>query len=277
ILAGSADTTITITGTNFISTSVAMVGTTALATTYVSGTQLTAVVPSASIASLSWLPLTVHTPSASSPSATVAIPVVVKMPLNVNHIVFDPYNRKLWATIGATTSTLAGNSLVSIDPETGTIGTPVPLTDTPYAIALSDSGKTLYALIASSVVRYDMTTSTVSSATVLGEGTQSLSIAPGTENELVLGSSPFPGTTEIQVYDYDTTANTVTARPGNTSMPYHYGYCPVFLNADYLINPYNTISDVYLYPVSSTGLGSASATYTGSSESGCIKTAGSVS
>lgn len=60
-------------------------------------------------------------------------------------------------------------------------------------------------------------------------------------------------------------------------MPSHYGYCPVFLNANYLINPYNTISDVNLYPVSSTGLGSASATYLSAGEqSGCMKIAGNV-
>lgn len=281
ILAGSADTTISITGTNFLPTSVAMIGTTALSTTYISSTKMTAVIPASNIASLGWLSLTVRTPSASSSSATVAIPVATTLALNVNHIVYDPYNRKLWATIGATTSTLTGNSLVAIDPATGTIGTPVTLSSTPYAIALSDSGKTLYALTPTSVFRYDMATGTVASASVptagTGMETQNFSIAPGTENELVLGTSPFAGTTQIQVYDYDTSANTVTARPGNTSMPSHYGYCPVFLNADYLINPYNTISDVNLYPVSSTGLGSASATYLSAGEqSGCMKIAGNV-
>jgi len=281
ILAGSADTTISITGTNFLPTSVAMIGTTALSTTYVSSTKITAVIPAGNIASLGWLPLTVRTPSASSSSATVAIPVATTLALNVNHIVYDPYNRKLWATIGATTSTLTGDSLVSIDPATGTIGTPVLLSSIPYAIALSDSGKTLYALTSTSLVRYDVATGTVASASVptagTGMQTQNFSIAPGTENVLVLGTSPFPGTTMIQVYDYDTSANTVTARPGNTSMPSHYGYCPVFLNANYLMNPYNTISDVNLYPVSSTGLGSASATYLSAGEqSGCMKIAGNV-
>lgn len=283
ILAGSTDTTITITGTNFYTASVAMIGTTALSTTYVSSTQLTAIIPAANLTSLGWLALSVHTPSAPSASATIAIPVAMTLALNVNHIVYDPYNRKLWATIGTTTSTLTGNSLVSIDPATGTIGTPVVLSSTPYAIALSDSGQTLYALTSTSVVRYDMTTNTASSATIPGSSitleTQSFAIAPGTENELVLGTS-FAGNAEIQMYDYDTIAGTVTARPGNTSMPSHYGYCPVLLNADNLINPYNTISDINLYPVSSTGLGSASATYTSSSpteESGCMKVAGNVS
>jgi trimeric autotransporter adhesin len=283
ILAGSANTTITITGTNFFSTSVAMIGTTALPTTYVSNTQLTTVIPADSIASLNWLPLTVHTPSASSTSATVAIPVAVTVPLNANHIVYDPYNRKLWATIGTTTSTLAGNSLVSIDPATGTIGTPVTLSSAPYAIALSDSGKTLYALTSTSVIRYDMTTSTVSNASVPGLNggavlieTESFSIAPGMENELVMGTSS-SGSTSIQVYDYDPPTNTVTARPGSAGIASHYGFCPVFLNSDYLINPYNSLAEIDLYPVTSTGLESSSATYTSpSEESGCMKIAGNV-
>jgi IPT/TIG domain. len=282
ILTGSADTTVTITGTNFLSTSVAYLGSsTALATTYVSSTEIKAVVPTASLTSLGWLALTVQTPSATSASSITAIPVVKTLAINANHIVYDPYNRKLWATIGTSTGTVPSNSLVSIDPATGTMGTPVPLSDTPYALALSDSGETLYALSATGVFRYDMTTGTVASTNVpiTGPGmeTQNFSIAPGTENELVLGTSPFAGTTEIQVYDYDTSSNTVAVRPGNTSMPSHYGYCPVFLNADYLINPYNSISNVDLYPVLSTGLASASATYlSAGEESGCMKIAGDV-
>ncbi len=269
ILAGSADTTISIAGTNFFSTSVAMIGTTALPTTQVSSTQLTAVIPAANIASLGWLPLTVRTPSASSPSATVAIPVAVTLPLNANHIVYDPYNRKLWVTIGTTTSTLAGNSLVSIDPATGSIGTPVTLSGTPYAIALSDSGKTLYALTSTSVVRYDMTTSTVSSASVPGVETESFAIAPGTENELVLGTM-LSSSTDIQVYDYDSSANTVTARAGSASIASHYPFCPVFLNSDYLFNPYK------LYPVTSTGLAPTSPYIGVGDQYGCMKIAGSV-
>jgi len=275
ILTGSTDTTVTITGSNFFPTSVAMIGATALSTTYVSSTQLTAVVPAANLASLGWLALSVQT--AGSASATIAIPVATTLALNINHIVYDPYNRKLWAAIGTTTGTPTSNSLVSIDPATGTIGTTVPLSDAPYALALSDSGNTLYAFSTTLIFRYDMTTGTISSASVPtpSMGLNS-SIAPGTENVLVLGAGSF-GTTTIQVYDYDTSTNTVTARTGSASMQSHYGFCPVFLNADYLINPYNTISDINLYPVSSTGLGSASAAYlSGSEESGCMKLAGSV-
>jgi hypothetical protein len=80
------------------------------------------------------------------------------------------------------------------------------------------------------------------------------------------------------VYDYDPSANTVTARPTGARMSYHYGFCPVFLNSDYLINPYNSVAEIDLYPVTSTGLAPSSATYTNSSlpQSGCMKIAGNV-
>lgn len=287
ILTGSADTTVTITGTNFVSTSVAYLGsTTALATTYVSSTEIKAVVPTASLTSLGWLALTVQTPSANSVSSITAIPVVKTLAINANHIVYDPYNRKLWATIGTSTGTLPSNSLVSIDPATGAMGTPVTLSDTPYALALSDSGETLYALTATLVIRYDMTTNMVSSANVPGVNgssvtlqTQNLSIVPGTENKLLLGISN-TSETDLQVYNYDTSTNTLTVHPGTSiGMPYHYGYCPVFMNADYLIDPLNSLSYVDVYPVYSSGFGLATASYRATlptEGSGCMKVAGNV-
>lgn len=63
LYAGSSDTTFTFTGTNFISSSVAMAGSTALVTTLVSSTQLTAVVPAALLASTGTLGLSVSNPS----------------------------------------------------------------------------------------------------------------------------------------------------------------------------------------------------------------------
>ena len=285
ILAASSDTTVTVTGTNFLTTSVVMTGTVALTTNYVSNTQLTAIVPASNLASLGWLPIFVRTPSATSTSTSVAIPIVLKLQLNANHIVYDQYTRKLWATISAAVNTLPGPSLVSIDPATGTIGAPIPLSSTANGLVLSDSGKTLYALTPTSVIRYDLTTKVLSSAAIPGQtgGPNSSAIygptiAPGTENELVLGISS-GGTTSIQVYDYDTGANTVTARPGSASTASHYGYCPVFLNPDYLVNPYNTIGRIDLYPVTSSGLVSSSATYNATSSAentGCMKTVGNV-
>lgn len=76
LYAGSADTTFTLTGTNFNSSSVVVSGTTSLATTLVSGTQLTAVAPAALLASVGTLSLSVSNPApggGSSQSVAVSL------------------------------------------------------------------------------------------------------------------------------------------------------------------------------------------------------------
>ncbi|MBB5344386.1 beta strand repeat-containing protein [Tunturibacter empetritectus] len=74
LYAGSADTTFTLTGTNFNSSSVVISGTTSLATTLVSGTQLTAVAPAALLASMGTLTLSVSNPAPGGGSSqTVAV------------------------------------------------------------------------------------------------------------------------------------------------------------------------------------------------------------
>ena len=76
LYAGSADTTFTLAGTNFNSLSVVASGTTSLATTLVSGTQLTAVAPASLLASVGTLSLTVSNPApggGSSQSLAVSL------------------------------------------------------------------------------------------------------------------------------------------------------------------------------------------------------------
>lgn len=63
LFAGSPDTTFTLTGTNFISSSVVTAGTTALTTNFVSTTQVTAVAPAALLAPVSTLSFAVTNPA----------------------------------------------------------------------------------------------------------------------------------------------------------------------------------------------------------------------
>jgi len=79
IYAGSPDTTFTLTGTNFDVSSVAMAGNTGLATTFVSPTQLTAVVPAAALASVGTLSLTVSNPAPGG-GTSQAVPVTLRQP-----------------------------------------------------------------------------------------------------------------------------------------------------------------------------------------------------
>lgn len=59
----ASDTTITVIGSAFVSSSIVKLGASALTTTFVSSTQLTAVVPAASLTSLTTLSITVSTPT----------------------------------------------------------------------------------------------------------------------------------------------------------------------------------------------------------------------
>jgi len=71
--AGSAAFTLTVSGTNFASGAVVNWATTALATTYVSATQLTAAVPASLIASAGTAAITVAEPAGTSAAATFTI------------------------------------------------------------------------------------------------------------------------------------------------------------------------------------------------------------
>lgn len=79
LYAGAGDTTFTLTGTNFNSSSVVMAGTTALTTTFVNGTQLTAVVPAATLAPVGTLSLSVSNPTPGG-GASQAVSVTLKQP-----------------------------------------------------------------------------------------------------------------------------------------------------------------------------------------------------
>lgn len=70
ITAGATATTITVNGTGFTKNSVVQVGGTAEATTYVSSTQLTAIIPAGQLASGSMLTIVVVDGSQSSGSGT---------------------------------------------------------------------------------------------------------------------------------------------------------------------------------------------------------------
>jgi hypothetical protein len=103
LYAGSGDTTFTLTGANFNSSSVAMAGSAALTTTFVSSTQLTAVVPAATLATVGTLSLTVSNPAPGG-GTSQAVSVTLNQP---------------------------AATLTSLSPSSATVGSsPVPVTIT---------------------------------------------------------------------------------------------------------------------------------------------------
>ncbi|MFN2977520.1 beta strand repeat-containing protein [Terriglobus aquaticus] len=269
VKAGSTDTTITATGANFASGSQIVLGSTALTTTFVSSSTLTATVPTASLTTMTWAPVSISTPApGGGTSNSLPFTVFNVVTVGLNHIVYEPYSRKLYASVSSGSTNVTGNSIVSIDPATGTFGTPVTFNTAPNLLALSNSGQTLYtnlALPSSSnytfisslpMGRVDLLSGTGASVTAnLSTSTysynstlNSMAVQPGSENTLAVGLQY--GYADL--LDYSASGNTLTQRGAPASNSYSASPCLYFLDAsDLLTLGYNT----YLYPVTATGFG----------------------
>lgn len=241
VQAGSKDTTLTINGSGFSANSTAQLGGSALSTSFVSATHLTATVPAARLASLGWSPVSVVTPAPGGGSSNVLpLSVYNVLTIGVNHILYDPYSRQIMASVGSGSSTITGNSIAAITPETGEVSTPVAIGSQPTNIALSSDGQILYSILAGSqsVARFNMLTRQAdftytppaSGSFTGGIALRGIAVQPGTENTVALDLASFTGNA---IYDFDPTAKTAAIR-GKASGPYS-GSCIQFLDATNLL------------------------------------------
>jgi hypothetical protein len=270
IESGSSDTTITVTGTGFSSGATVMLGTSALTTSYTSNTTLTATVPAAQLANLGWAAITVSNPAPGG-GASNALPLTVYsvITLGVNHILYEPYTRKIYASVGSGSTSVAGNSIAAITPETGSVGTPVYVGSQPTKMALSDDGNILYALLggANSVARFNLQTQTTeftfsppfTNYGVSSTGFRDVAVQTGSENTIVVD---FGYTSGMALIDVNPTAKTAAIRGAGTGL--YTGTSLQFYNPQtlYLFNSdtWNTLDD---YPITASGF-SYGATHTSS-------------
>src|SRR5262249_38663106 len=77
-----------------------------------------------------------------------------------------PFTRKAYATIPSTATQIAGNSVVAVDPFTGSLGSPVNVGSEPNFVAETADGRYLYITLdgAQSLTSLDLTTSTLGPA-----------------------------------------------------------------------------------------------------------------
>ena len=260
IRSGSADTTITVTGTSFSPGSAVVLGSTTLSTTYTSATTLTATVPAAQLVSMGWSPITVSSPTpGGGVSNSVPLTVYSVLSIGVNHVLYDPYSRKLMASVSTGSSTTEGKSLVAITPDTATVGTAIPLANVPTKLALSQSGQTLWIgnSTAASVARYDMLTGAMDNITIPTNLNQTyypsypteIAVQPGTENTLAMAIGTYYYGTGI--FDYSTTTRTLTAR--SNILTYSTFSCLSFLDPSTLFAT-NDSTSINSYTVNSSGL-----------------------
>jgi hypothetical protein len=224
IESGSSDSTITLTGAGFTSGSTVQLGTLALATSDTSSTTLTATIPAAQLASLGWQPVTVSNPTpGGGTSNPLPLTVFQVLTLGANHILYEPFSRKLYASVSSDATSVTGNTIAPITPDTGSVGTPVFIGSQPTKMAISDDGNVLYSLLggANSVALFNLQTQTTEFTfspkfTNYGSSTTGFSdiaVQPGSENTIVVDSGDCSG---MAIIDVNPTAQTAAIRGSST-------------------------------------------------------------
>lgn len=144
ILQGSAATAISVFGTGFFETSRISIQGTQLATTYGGETQLTAKIPTSMLKNLGELDVQVVTPAPGGGiSNTLPISVYQDLPIGANALAYEPYTQQLYASISAYSPTNP-NTILSIDPATQAMGTPIVVSGNPDHLNFSTDGSLLY-------------------------------------------------------------------------------------------------------------------------------------
>lgn len=236
ILAGNADTLITVTGAGFGIGSVIQLDGATLTSSVLSSTQLTATVPSASIAALGWRSVPVANPgSGGGVSTPQALSVYEAIKLGANRVLYDPFSQRFFATLGSAMP--SGNLIETVVPKTGMVSTPVYLGSEPTRLALSDDGQVMYVLLMglNQVVRYNMQTQQPEQALTLrpysgGTSGGEITIQPGSEDTIATYKG---GGDSIRVADFDPVAHTAVYRAGNSG--YISGSYLRFLDASNLL------------------------------------------
>jgi len=208
--------TLTVGGSNFAPSSTVSWNGTALPTTFVNSGQLSATVAASLTTKMGSAQITVTTGSpGGGTSGALTFSIFRSVDLDTNDVIFDPFTRKLYASIPSTAHQVTGNSIVSIDPQTGELGTPVFIGSEPTRLGISDDGLYLYVVLsgANAVRRMNLTN--------LKAGAQFTTVSPLFGAYIASDVAVMPGNPSavstcgysdgIQVWDV--TDNGTTSRP----------------------------------------------------------------
>jgi hypothetical protein len=144
---GSTAVQLSVYGQNFFPNSVINVNGAPLATTYQDSTFLYATLDASAFTTMTELPLTVVSPGpGGGTSNPVTLTLYQSIPMQISTMVYEPFSRLLYAAIPSSATTNP-NSLVTIDPLTGIVGTPLAVGDDPEVLALSGDSQYLYVAV----------------------------------------------------------------------------------------------------------------------------------
>jgi len=261
IPAGSSTVTLTVDGTGFTSGSSVLWNGQAIPTTLVSSGQMTATVDSSLITQLGWAQVSVTTPAPGGGQSS-ALPLHIYQLLNVpaNAINYDPFTRKLYAVLPSTSTTISGNSLVAIDPASGSVGSPIQVGSEPNLLSETSDGNYLYISLsgAKSLGRFNLLNQTLDltvpiySISAFGSGdiaAQSMATVPGSDSSLAVEISSFDG---IGIFDISGSTGNFRSK---LSSAYN-GDNPVFSDAThfYAYDADTTGAEFYRYSIDASGV-----------------------
>jgi hypothetical protein len=163
VLINNGPVNLTVNGANFYLQSVAQLNGVALATTFLSNNELQAVIPASSLTAIGEQYLTVVNPlPGGGVSASVTLTPYQTLLVDPAAVVSVPATGKLYVAISSSATTNP-NTVIPIDPTTGTFGTPISVGNNPGLLAASSDGSYLYVANQGdfTVQRINLTTNTV--------------------------------------------------------------------------------------------------------------------
>ena len=265
--AGSADIIFTVSGSNFIPTSVIQWNGVALTTSYLSDSYLEAQVPASNLSNPGVAEVVVVNPGPGggiSTSLQFAINGFSYTPLVVsqlaNDMVWDPINQVIYLSVPSLASS-NGNTIATLNPTTGSVQSTQFAGSEPDALAISDDSQFLYAGLdgSSSVQRFKLPSMSPDINYSLGAGPYpfgpyyagDLRVAPGLpDTTAVARGTPLtgPGPGGMEIFDNTTQRPTIA----NES-----SYDSVQWGSDakiYAINNAVSSFDFYVLTVNSNGV-----------------------
>jgi hypothetical protein len=257
----SSSLTLTVDGTGFAANSTVMWNGQSLPTTFISSGQMTAIVDTSLINQIGWASVSVSTPTPGGGQSNPQ-PLHIYQLLNVpaNAMSFDPFTRKLYAVLPSTSTTLSGNSIVAIDPMTGTVGSPIQVGSEPNLLSETSDGNYFFVGLsgAKSLGRFNLLTQTLDLTVPIylsQYGTSgdvaavSLAAVPGTDTSVAIESSSFGG---IGIFDISGSTGAFRSKFSSS----YAGDNPVFVDAThfYAYDGYTSGAEFYRYSIDSSGV-----------------------
>jgi len=156
--------------------------------------------------------------------STAQTDLIRQMPITANDVVYNPSTKMLYASVPSSVGA-GGNSIATIDPVTGAIGTSVFIGSEPKKLVLADDNQTLYASLegAAAIGRFNISSQTAGQPFPLGHdsffGTYilaDLAVAPGNPNLIAVARS-YRGVSppEAGVAVFDNGVQRPTTTPGH--------------------------------------------------------------